>query len=181
MVIIGNLKGYLGTAAPRRRGTEALNRVLWMASAYDDFLECVRRCAEQAGVFADTRITEDVLVCEALNCAAPASYRLTREENQLLISLVTADRWLSESIEAELMHSGDNLEELVEEELLDQGYSGGPLPVQHFRSNDLLYTFSSRLSLDDVPGDDHCTTAAQCLLAYEATFRELGDMHRKNR
>ena len=35
--------------------------------------------------------------------------------------MLTKDRWLSESIEAEVMHHGDSLEELIEEELIDLG------------------------------------------------------------
>ena len=49
--------------------------------------------------------------------------------------------WLSESIESDLMHSGDKLDELIEEELVDQGEEPGHISFEHFRSDDMLFTF----------------------------------------
>ena len=69
------------------------------------------------------------------------------------------------------MHSGDSLEELLEEELVDLGADTSVVLVQHFRSEDMLYTFRSTLPPASTPDD-----VLTWLLAYEATFRELGDM-----
>jgi hypothetical protein len=71
------------------------------------------------------------------------------------------------------MHFGDPIEELVAEELeeLDGTPPAGGLVVRHFRSDDLLYTFETPL-----PKDADGETAVLWLLAYEAAFRELGDM-----
>ena len=44
-----------------------------------------------------------------------AEYRIDLTDNVLWVSLSTEDRWLSGSIEAELMNSGDDLNELIEE------------------------------------------------------------------
>lgn len=134
--------------------------------------------ARAAAVFGDIRIHSARLVCTALNSAEPAEYRLESDGRRLWVSLVTADRWLSQSIEADLVHTGDNLAELIEEELADQGHTGGPLPFEHFRSEDLLFTFRSPVPFDlpRAGTPEAADTGARCLLAYEACFRQLGDM-----
>ncbi len=116
------------------------------------------------------------LVCHAKAAAAPASYRLFLESGKLWVSLVMADRWLSESIETDLLHTGDKMEDLLAEELAEQGFpTGHILHIEHFRSDDLLFTFRSPLPLNaaDPAAAD---AAARYLLAYEACFRNLGDM-----
>jgi hypothetical protein len=145
----------------------------------DRFLNGVRTGAEKAGVFAEVKIDQGMLTCAARDAAEHAWYRLepANEHEGWRISLVTPNRWLSESIEADLMHHGDPIEELIEEELIDQGYRGQALPVKHFRSDDMLYTFASPLPIHSALREDEAIrTATQCLLAYEAAFRELGDM-----
>lgn len=131
---------------------------------------------EAAGVFGEVRVERERVVCAARDSAAPAEYRLGLEGGRLWVSLVTADRWLSQSIEADLVHTGDDLGELLEEELADQGLSVGRLPFEHFRSEDRLFTF--RTPLPEFAGDDagRADAAARVVLAYEACFRNLGDM-----
>jgi hypothetical protein len=133
-------------------------------------LKDVAAPASAAGVFGGVEERGGVLVCRAKASAAPASYRLGAEGGTLWVSLVTADRWLSESIEADLMHTGDKLEDLLEEEFAELGRPGERPRVEHFRSDDMLFTFRS-----EVPSAD-AETAATYLLAYEACFRRLGDM-----
>ncbi len=137
------------------------------------FSRLVASLAERLGSdhpFADVRIEDGRLVCRALGPEEPAFYRVERDDEGVWVSLVTPDRWLSESIEAQLMHTGDSIEELLDEELVDQGFDAGPLAVQHFRSDDMLFTFRSRV--DDLSPE----ALSQVLLAYEACFRQLGDM-----
>ena len=138
------------------------------------FLEEVARRARGAGVFKGVKVESSRVICDALASAEPAAYRVDVDEGgSVSVSLVTSNRWLSESIEAELMHTGDKIEELLEEELIDQGYEG-KLTCQHYRSDDLLFTFRSELPVK--PDSKGAAGAAKCLLAYEACFRELGDM-----
>lgn len=90
-----------------------------------------------------------------------------------------ADRWLSHSIEADLLNTGDKMEDLLEEELVElrvrhAGRELGGLSVEHFRSEDKLFTFRSRLP--GAASDLAPETISGCLLAYEACFRNLGDM-----
>lgn len=143
----------------------------------DEFLAAIKANAEKARVFKDVKINSlGVLQCAALDSAEPAWYRIERTDDRWHVSLVTPNRWLSESIEADLMHYGDPIEELVEEELVEQGYQGGPLPVQHYRSDDMLYTFRSPLPIKGPQDKNAAHIATQCLLAYQAAFHELGDM-----
>jgi hypothetical protein len=100
------------------------------------------------------------------------------------VSLVTAARYLSQSIEQTLVHSGDKAGDLLRDELIDVGLLGShdePMPiVEHFRSPppEKLYTFRTPLviapeALGHADGQD---VALKTLLAYRATFDELGGM-----
>lgn len=143
----------------------------------DELLNTLAKAADGAGVFAAVRTEEGRLVCDADGAAEPAFYRVEFEGNTAWVSLVTKDRWLSESIEADLMHTGDKLEELLEEEMVDLGYDGPTPTYEHFRSEDLEFTFRTpvRGNASQID-DDFADTARQTLLGYEACFRQLGDM-----
>ncbi len=144
---------------------------------HDELIGSLRNAADEAGVFESVEIKAGTLVCQADGSAEPAEYRVAVEGGRLWVALVTEDRWLSESIEAELMHTGDKLEELLEEEMVDLGYEG-PMPTfEHFRSPDKLFTF--RTPVFDEAGDYTPAQAERArlfLLGYEACFRQLGDM-----
>ncbi|MCC6682307.1 MAG: hypothetical protein IT445_15505 [Phycisphaeraceae bacterium] len=135
----------------------------------------------QAQVFAKVRRTDHALRCAARGIKSEAIYRATvdlPEHDVVWVGLYTPDRWLSESIEAELMHVGDKIEDLLEEELIDQGFEGR-LAVEHFRDDEKLFVFRSPVfvpagkQVNDLTVIDQ---VAKVLLAYEACFRELGDM-----
>jgi hypothetical protein len=135
-------------------------------------LEGVRGVAAASGAFGPAALKDGRLVCQARASAAPASYRVAPEGDRIYVSLVMADRWLSESIESDLMHTGDKMEDLLEEELVEAGAPVTRLHIEHFRSDDLLFTFRSPL-----PAASSAECVAKCLLAYEACFRNLGDMN----
>lgn len=152
--------------------TEALPK------AVVDLLESLRASAERSGVFGSVRLEDGMLRCEARNSAEPAEYRVTPEQGRVWVSLVTENRWLSESIESDLVHTGDKLDELIEEEMVDLGYEGPRLPFEHFRSEDMLFTFRTcvpGITGGEVPAESG-RVAELCLLGYEAAFRQLGDM-----
>jgi hypothetical protein len=148
----------------------------------NDLAHAVGERARAAGVFGPVTPTPrggpGVLVtCAAKESASPAFYRVELDAGKLWVSLVMGDRWLSESIETDLVHTGDKLEELIDEELVELGFSGGPLPFEHFRSPEKLFTFRTPVPVDPTrltPADLH--TVATVLLAYEACFRNLGDI-----
>jgi len=144
------------------------------SSSIDSFLSAVEHSARAAGVFGSIDRESDRLRCRAADSAEEAWYRVLLEDGRWFVELVTANRWLSESIESDLMHDGDPIEELIEEELVELGGAGRPI-VQHFRSDDRLYTFRTPVEVVAHGLPDHHLTG-RLLLAYEAAFRELGDM-----
>ncbi|MDX2147000.1 MAG: hypothetical protein SFZ23_05710 [Planctomycetota bacterium] len=135
-------------------------------------LEHVASEARAAGVFANVELVRDrgLVQCQAAASAAPAWYRVQATGEGVFVSVVTPDRWLSHSVEADLLHTGDKLEELLEEELAELGLPGTRPAVDHYRDDEKLFTFRSR-------APKTAREAALFLLAYEACFRNLGDMH----
>lgn len=151
------------------------------ASSIQSVLSVVADQARRSGAFASVQAAGggSRVECAALASAAPASYRVLVEGDAVFVELVMADRWLSHSIEADLLNTGDKMEDLLEEELVELGvrHAGrelGGLSVEHFRSEDKLFTFRSRLP--GAASDLAPETISGCLLAYEACFRNLGDM-----
>ncbi|MBX3384363.1 MAG: hypothetical protein KF864_12730 [Phycisphaeraceae bacterium] len=146
------------------------------STGLDALLHTVAAKVRQAGVFGEVTVSGQRVEAAAKGSAAPAHYRVEPEDGVLWVSLVMADRWLSHSIEADLLHTGDDLEDLIAEELIELGETNPPRPpCEHFRSEDKLFTFRSCLGLrpDDTGAAEK---AATWLLAYEACFRALGEM-----
>ncbi|MDZ4755009.1 MAG: hypothetical protein SGJ11_11020 [Phycisphaerae bacterium] len=150
----------------------------------DRFLKDVEAAATAAAVFSEVTPVAEGVRCKAKDAAEDAWYWIVRDGPTWMVRMATPDRWLSESIEADLMHHGDPMEDLIEEELVELGHdprTDGPMPtVKHFRSEDRLYTFENPLPVDGAfaAGDLAAATAIarRFLLAYEAAFRQLGDM-----
>jgi hypothetical protein len=136
-------------------------------------LQSVHNQASSRGVFGKIEILSDRLRCHAKDAPEPAWYELASAPGGLIVRFATPDRWLSESIESDLMHFGDPLEELVEEELAELGWRGRIPTIKHFRDDAKLYTFENLLP--DAAGADP-ELAAKFLFAYEAAFRSLGDV-----
>ncbi|MCA9312253.1 MAG: hypothetical protein KDA21_13650 [Phycisphaerales bacterium] len=149
-----------------------------IGATMNTLLNDVAEAARCSGCFGAVEVREDLVSCAAADAPEPAFYRLVSEDGRLWVEWVTADRWLSQSIEAELVFTGDDLEDMIDEELVDLGYEGPKLgALSHYRSEDLLYTFRSEVRVDAEGTQDEVVRAlTTCLLAYEATFRELGDM-----
>ncbi|MDP1662136.1 MAG: hypothetical protein Q8L55_09495 [Phycisphaerales bacterium] len=147
-------------------------------------LEVIANGAREAGVFGPVTVSAGTVTCAAAASADPAEYRVSVEGERVWISLVTAARYLSQSIEQTLVHSGDKAGDLLRDELIDFGLLAShedPMPiVEHFRSQppEKLYTFRTPLALK--PGDLATAMAQEValksLLAYRATFDELGGM-----
>lgn len=128
-----------------------------------------------AGVFADVTRTDAGLRCDALHVEAECYYAAhLDEQGTLWVGWYTPDRWLSASVEADLVHTGDKIDELLEEELVDQGLSL-TIRLEHFRNPEKLFVFRGRLTLPDDPAQA-TDTLVKTLLAFEACFVELGDM-----
>lgn len=146
-------------------------------------LEAVaQRLGRMTDVFGAVTVTGAGLEVLAKDSAAPASYRLFVDRGKLWVALMTQDRWLSQSIEQDLVHTGDKMSDLLEEELVDLGFLDlgvGPanLPVEHFRDDAKFFTFRSATPVDPIrPAGNAAEVLVTCLAGYEACFRRLGDM-----
>jgi len=150
-----------------------------MSILSEDTKQALYKHAQQgaidANVFGEIIIDDRGLSCQAKNSAEEAFYRVSVVDDAIWISLETKDRWLSGSIEGDLVNTGDKLDELIEEEVIDLGHHDAKVSFDHFRSPELMYVFRSRLStaIDDPKAAQH---ALIWLLGYEIVLRELGDM-----
>jgi hypothetical protein len=138
--------------------------------------EHVKQGALDEGVFASVVIDDRGVSCKALDAAEEAFYRVSEVDGAIWVSLETEDRWLSGSIEGDLVNTGDKLHDLIEEEVIDLGHEEAVVSVvDHFRSPEKIYVFRARLSTDieDPKAVDH---ALIWLKGFEIVFRELGDM-----
>lgn len=140
-------------------------------------LESLADAARGAGVFGEVTVMDGRLVARAAASAAPAEYRVEVENGEACVGVFTADRWLSHSVEADLLNTGDDLEELLEEELAEVGFAGKAPSIDHFRNDEKMFAFRSRtgIGLSEPEAQERIW---QMLLAYQSCFRHLGDMHK---
>lgn len=104
-----------------------------------------------------------------------AAFRVQAEGDGLVVAWLSANRYLSQSIEADLMWTGDDLNDLIDEEVAEAGYTGPELGrVEHFRDEQKRFTFRSKLAL--LPSKATAQQIASLVLGYHAAFAELGDM-----
>ena len=144
----------------------------------------VAELMKSGGEFSDIRCGESIEAA-APQAAAPATYsvRFDATTGSIWVALEMADRWLSESIESQLVEFGDSMEELLEDELIECGYpdAGGTpiLKVEHFRSDARLFTFRARVGTVAEPLDSprNIQIVSRAIAAFETCFRQLGDMH----
>lgn len=108
--------------------------------------------------------------CAAVGSPSPVWYRAVIQPDVCVVEFTTADRWLSQSVEADLVNTGDTLEELLEEELVEHGYESSSPRFEHFRSDDLEYVF--RVTIKDA----HVSTIVAFLLSFDSCFARLGDV-----
>ena len=126
----------------------------------------------ESKAFEEVTVTDQSVSAQAAEVEENAYYRVVFEDGKLFAGLYIEDRWLSESIESDLLHCGDKIEELLEEEMveLDLDFQ---LPMQHFRNEKLEYVFRSEIAEVDQQTTETLTTI---LLSYNACFEQLGDM-----
>ena len=138
------------------------------------FDACIQPLTETK-TFAAIKRTNAGVRCDALHVEEEGSYAAHAEDDGTVwVGWYTPDRWLSESVEADLVHTGDKIDELLEEELVDQGLSV-KIALEHFRDREKIFVFRGKVEL---PGDSGEATAllVKLLLAFQACFVELGDM-----
>jgi len=133
-------------------------------------LETIAEQARATGEFSSVALDEEGLAARFIDTDVDAAFRVDPCEGGFEVSMKTPDRWLSQSVEATLMNSGDSIEELIDEELVELGCEDGPLTLKHFRDEKMRYVFVS-----PAPGGAGAETLLACLRAYERAFAPLGD------
>ncbi|MEM9420154.1 MAG: hypothetical protein AAGA25_14035 [Planctomycetota bacterium] len=152
-------------------------------TTYPGLLEALAQQATDADLFESVEIDQGLLKAHARVVESPCWYQIgplqtVDTTSTVWVGMYTPDRWLSGSIEADVLHMGDKYEDLLEEELIDQGYNAR-FDMQHFRDDEKQFVFRSAVPVDsekllEDPG--LAERLFQALCAYEACFRELGDM-----
>ena len=146
-------------------------------------LEAVARGAREADVFDRVEVEAGLVKAHARVVESDCWYQVgpvatVDRSTRVWVGIYTPDRWLSGSIEADVLNLGDKYEDLIEEELADQGGDGRP-KVEHFRDDDKVFVFRSPVSVAETARLDDPSLVdrlVKMLLAYEAAFRDLGDM-----
>lgn len=140
----------------------------------NDVLQTIQKNAIESGRFADIRSEGARLRCAAAEAAAEAWYTVEPDGDGWAVGLETGDRWLSESIEGDMLEGRDTAEELVDDELVEVGFPHRCPKVKHYRDDAKVYVFRSEIPLDGIA--DTGAGIATYLLAFEAAFSQLGDM-----
>lgn len=134
----------------------------------------VAKLAEAEGCFASVEVRDGMVWATAQD--ADACYRLEPEaDGSLFVSWCSKDRYLSQSIETDLLYTKDSLDDLVDEELVELGWELGKLePFKHYRDEAMYFTFRSKLPIgaEAIAAAD----AVKTLLAYELALNDRGDM-----
>jgi hypothetical protein len=131
-----------------------------MNEIYDQLPQSLKSLADITGGTITMKAPHDV----------DAWYEISPTEGGCLLALMTKDRWLSESIEGDLEHTGDELEELFEEELVELDWDGAVPTFRHFRNDQREYVFSC------VWPSTATSEIAVALQAMVVMFTEIGDM-----
>ena len=139
-----------------------------------DVLNSVQSKARSSGRFGEVRLDGARLACRARDAAAEAWYEVHRDGSAWIVLLRTPDRWLSESIEGDMLEGNDTAEELVDDELVEVGFRGKCQQVKHYRDDDRMYVFRTGIPPEGLA--DEAEGIATYLLAFEAAFAQLGDM-----
>ncbi|MEO0476368.1 MAG: hypothetical protein AAF085_10440 [Planctomycetota bacterium] len=142
-----------------------------LPSVFDAAVQPLTNC----GAFAKVTRTEQGVRCDALHIEEECYYAAQLDDaGTLWVGWYSPDRWISGSIEGDLVHTGDKIDELLEEELVDQGLSVS-IPLEHYRNDEKVFVFQGKLELPS-NAEQATETLFRVLLAFQACFVELGDM-----
>lgn len=137
-------------------------------------LQSLVQLALDSGRFQNATVNGPAVRCRAKDASAEAWYVIDKTDGYWSVALETADRWLSESIEGDMLEGRDTAEELVDDELVNLDFPNRCPKVKHYRDDAKVYVFRSRVPLEGIA--DETAGVATYLLAFEAAFAQLGDM-----
>lgn len=149
-----------------------------MSTAVHPLLEGVAKRLEGQSLLRNPEFTHDLLTVWHDHPEAEAGYLVEIDGPSVWVGWFTADRWLSGSVEADLVHTGDDLADLIEEELVELG-GKGPIHLEHFRDEQKRFIFRNPLRMDDLESGLEGKAeevVARLVEAYARAFSELGDL-----
>ena len=82
-------------------------------------LQSLVQLALDSGRFQNATGNGSAVRCRAKDASAEAWYVIDKTDGHWSVALETADRWLSESIEGDMLEGRDTAEELVDDELVN--------------------------------------------------------------
>lgn len=147
-------------------------------SGVTEMLRAVRDLATKHDAFDAVELSPGRVVCHAEGAPENAFYRIVFDGQTLWGEWVSLDRYVSQSIEQVLVFTGDDLWDMIDEELVDFGWSQPKKlgPIEHFRNDDLEFVFRSSIPVDVNAGASVAADVARVLFAFEAAMCEMGDM-----
>jgi hypothetical protein len=142
----------------------------------------VRDHATRSDVFDSVELGADRVVCHAETAPEEAHYRVVYDGAKLWCEWASKDRYLSQSIEQVLVFTGDDLWDMIDEELVDLGWTQPARlgPIGHFRNDSMEFVFRAAIPVDPSAGAGAGREVANVLLAFEAAMRDLGDMNARD-
>ncbi|GAB4515536.1 MAG: hypothetical protein Tsb0013_20120 [Phycisphaerales bacterium] len=148
------------------------------ANAHAFLDEALTHCAAHPRFDRAERVG-DIVTCHATDTPDEAQFCIEVDHEGVWLTWASTDRYLSQSIEAELMFTGDDLDDMVDEEIVDTGWDLGKLtPNTHYRDNDMRFVFRWKTPIDPgaIDAKHHAEPFAKALAGVVEAFAELGDM-----
>ena len=145
----------------------------------DAFLNEALKLCQAHERFDTAQRVGDLVTCHAHGTVDEAQFCIEVDDDGVWLTWASLDRYLSQSIEAELMFTGDDLDDMVDEEIVDAGWELGKLaPNAHHRDEDMRFVFRWKTAItpDTVDAGAHAEPFAKALAGMVEAFAELGDM-----
>lgn len=145
----------------------------------DAFLNEALKLCEAHERFDTAQRVGDVVTCHAHGTVDEAQFCIEVDDEGVWLTWASVDRYLSQSIEAELTYTGDDIDDMVDEEIVDAGWNLGKLtPNTHYRDEDMRFVFrwKTGITAADLDAGTHAPTFANALAGMVEAFVELGDM-----
>lgn len=159
---------------------------------FSQLIDAIAQKADALDLFDGVEVQEDRVLCFADGPESPAWYAIrfnhfvggaaydeeSEQQPSVTLSWNSKDRYLSQSIESDLVYTGDDLDDMLDEELVDLGWTRGRFdPFKHYRDEEETFVFIFRIPLEQrklkvSDADD----LLKCLQAADLVFSELGDM-----
>ena len=140
------------------------------------------RIAERAlahDVFDSAEVKGSMVYAHATDSPEEAFYRVEIDEEGVFVSWASEDRYISQSIEAELMWTGDDLDDMIDEGAQDAGWTLGRMePLKHYRDEGMHFVYRSKTPIAPADADAgaHADQLVAAMAGYAEAMAEFGDM-----